>query len=114
MSRADISFEEFQAISKAANIRPRFSHRYTTPKEDRKKATDKPRLLDLLTYIAPESSADFLAIPNDGEICVVDMVFREKGFFAVTPFISPEQIGAMVRDFFGTPGIRVNTCLWIA
>jgi hypothetical protein len=114
MSGANISFEKFQAISKAANSRPRFSHRYSIPKGDRKKASDKPRLLDLLTFIAPHTSADYLAVPNDGEICVVDIVFREKGFFAVTQFISPDQIDAMILNFFGVPGLRVTNCIWIA
>jgi len=108
------TFEEFQAMAQAVNVRPRFAHTYSIKSEDRKKANEKPRLLDFLVFIAPESNADFLAISNDGEIAVIDMVRREKAFFAVPETIQPAQISAMVRDFFGTPGVRVTHCMWVA
>ena len=114
MSGAHISFEKFQALSKAASMRPHFAHTYTVQKEQRLKATDKPRLLDLLLYIAPQSERDFLAIPEDGEFTVIDCVRKEKGFFAIPAGAMPSDLHQMVKDFFGVEPLRLENVKWLA
>jgi hypothetical protein len=109
-----MTFNEFQAQHAANQYRPRFAHKYTVPAGERKKATDRPRLLDLLITIAPDSSTDFLAVPEKGEVAVIDVVRREKAFFMLPQGTTPEQVAQLVSEFFGAPAMRLESRLWMA
>jgi len=92
--------------------RGNFHRPYAIKKSSWAKAFNGHRLMDFMTIVIPDTDPEYLAAPEAGEFCVVDVVTREKAYFEQASCLTPEMITGMVASHFDSTGFRVGPRLW--